>query len=122
MKLRSLPAIVAGNFGEANGIKKTRFQTHRCRESSAERRRGDVTVKIYGVLFFFFFFFFLLFTLPRGIVSTGKVVYIYPRGKMTFIGEAESHQAHNIAAYRVRSKRSAIDARTIRFGPERYNR
>ena len=34
---------------------------------------------------------------------------------MTFIGEAESHQAHNIAAYRVGSReRRAIDARTIR--------
>lgn len=79
-----------------------------------ERRRDDVTDKNIRCSFFF--------SLPRGIVSTGKVVYIYPRGKMTFIGEAESHQAHNIAAYRVRSKRSAIDARTIRFGPERYNR
>lgn len=77
-----------------------------------ERRRDDVTGKNIRCSFFF--------SLPRGIVSTGKVVYIYPRGKMTFIGEAESHQAHNIAAYR--SKRSAIDARTIRFGPERYNR
>lgn len=33
---------------------------------------------------------------------------------MTFIGEAESHQAHNIAAYRVGRERRAIDARTIR--------